>query len=1294
MLLSSLLLLLATPLQEIPPRTAADWDRVALEAGACFDTDREMLAWLRALELEESDRRRRELGRLAGVRERLRLTLRHDTEEELEWLELSADGSVLVTSDGTMRVWDARTGERLWTAVGWVPRFSTEGRFLASCWRNGARVHEARTGRFVGSVQTPPDTKVYLAIPDSTGELLATTTTDLYGIELDQLTLWDLREGKALFGPIPVYDQWPGSQAFDAAGNSFAHQFEHEGEEEDEYGVALWSRGAGYRVVDRGPFAHYSPLAFDATGERLAVNIADHVHLFDTASGERCAEPLPLGYATYHLAFREDGAIAASGWGDACVWDVEGRRGMGAPRGKDGLDFWGRDKYEDGPDDLSPDGRRYVLPGHADTLRIWSTETGDLLGGAPLLHGIQADYAAFAGDNLTVASGNRAGLVRVWDVPEAGPPTLPPTFTRSRVEEREDGVHLSRWESVVLLVEVATGETREIQRGGRLADLAFEQDGRGLAVGWENGRIDAWSLDGERLAGPLRQPVHAFGLSWRGDRLLAVELGAIRCWDLEQGAPEGFAYDDYTPAEAYLDSNGEDLVYFTEETVERWSLSSWTPKPSIEAPEGLEFLAVGPNGWKAVRGGNGRLSVLDARHGRVLAEAAVVEPPSYDNVRFASDGVDLLWADDDEDTGQATFWHWETESLALPRKLPFELESIAGFAWHAGSQLLAVGRDLETRGGGTAVRFLDLRDGSSRGASIEVPGLVDAAALDPLGEWCALGWGRWVDEDHPISWAEAPPRDLPPRVLEATIDDPGRLELREARTGEVVAVHPILLGGLPVAIDRDGTVVHLWGPSSLREVDPGTGAWQRLGVRSTNGWLGGIAIDAVTGGRMVLHERNRGLGHVQLLDGAMEPTRPHGFYVEHSPDLVALGGSGRWAALSRREEVVMIELPSTHQPLVLETGLGPATALALDRRGARLAVGGRSGKVQLFELPSGARRPVELDLDHSITALAYDASGRLAVATLDGAVRVVDDEGRVVEERQPLTSPAAALAWLADGELVAVAHDRSYSSWSVTGGVDRTDLRLELDAIAGARTVFDPTGTRLAVAHADDSICVWRVEDWSLCGPPCWVEGLGGELFFGSDGNRLIVEGKGGYSSYDISTGERIAGPLDGRQESLWTEPRATWAGPGELGEAVYRVVDLESGEVLRSVPWSARPMVKGQFHVWGGGLHPSGDRLLVGCVEYLTLLGLEDGVVTPLGTRRRPFGEEVKHFRRFLDDGRVFAGVRTDCKPAELSILDFENPGDVRLEGNPSELRRLWEPRLGLQVLGERIVRRDRGGD
>ena len=1289
MTLASLILLLPAAIPALPQgsqaRTAADWDRIALDAGASFDTDAEMLAWIRALELEESDRRRRELGRLAGPRERLRLTLRHECENELEWLELSVDGSVLVTSDGTMRVWDAHTGEQLWTAVGKEPRFSANGRWLASAWQNNAQVFEARTGRLVGFVQTPPETEVHFPIPDSTGELLATTTGGVSDVAEDQLTLWDLSDGEAVVGPIPVGDQWPDSQAFDPTGRHFAYR--HYLEDELRGGVSLWSRASGLRQLTSGPSISYSPIAFNRSGERLAVNVAGDAHFFDTASGEIRGEPLPLGYCDYHLAFRDDGALVAAGWGNSCVWDVTERRGVGVPRGQDGLESWTRDKYMDGPDDLSPDGNRYVLGGPADVLRVWSTETGVMLGGGPLLHGMQVDLAALAGDERTVASGNERGMVRVWDVPEVGSPTPPPpAFVESRIKGRDGGVRVSRHETTILLVEVATGEAREIQRGSLFGDLAFEADGAGLAVGWENGEIDVWSLEGERIAGPLRQAVHAFGLAWRGDRLLSVERGAIRCWDLTAGLPIGFMYSGMTPAHSQLDPSGAELIFCLDEYLERWSCDSWTRLGRIDAPEDARFLVVDSAGERVVLAGEDRLSLLDARSGLVIAETKVEDRPGYYATRFGSDGIGLLWEHWDDEEKRGTLWHWESEFVAPPRMLEIELDGGSDFVWHSGSKLLVYTSMGRGRGDGAKVHFVDLRDGNERAETLVLPGSVEGMKLDPTGEWLALSYGGWVEEDCPLSLATRVAGDPPVRELEAVIDDRGRLELRQAGTEKLV-VHPFThsIGHL-VAIDRDGSPVQLLRSGrNLLEFNPMTGARRSLGARlrfRDEPWS--FAIDAATGERAIQNDDE----DVFLFEEDLRRKESRGFVFDGPPGIVALGGAGRWIATSRDEEVVVVELPPPREPLIVETDLGPATALALDRSGTRLAVGGQEGEVHFFELPSGVRREVELSFDRSVTALAFDEEGRLAVATFDGALRVIDDQGNVVEDLPPLEAPAAALAWIADGELVAVGRDGSYCSWSAFGELTCTECLLELGGPRVTQTAFDPTDTRLAIAYEDSSISVRGVEDWSLCGPAFRVVGTVRELLFGANSERLIVKAGGGYSTYDIATGTQVAGLYDS-SGALWPSPPAIWVGRGTFEKQLYQVIDVESGEVLREVPWSARPMSKGKFNVWAGEFHPSGNRVLAGCTEYLTLLGIEDGVVTPLGTRRRPFGEETKLFSLFLEDGRVLAGVRMDRKPAELVILDFDDPGDVRLEGDASELRRLWEPRLGLTLKEGDIVRR-----
>ncbi len=1017
MLLASLLLSLTPipPAQESAsePRTAADWDRVALESGASFDTDAEMLAWLRALELEESDRRRRELGRLATTRERLRVTVRHDEARGLRELELNADGSLLSTrtSHGSLRMWDARTGVLLWEAEGFDPRFSENGRFLASVLGNTATLRNARTGRLVGEVHTAPETWINLALPDPTGRLLATIDRGEAQDHGDWLTLWDLHCGSPLAGPVPVGDCWFYDSTFDPTGKFFAACYSLD--EGERFGIYLWSREDGLRSID-GTW----PFAFDHDGERLAAGVREGAQLFSTATGEAISPPLPFGFCDKQLVFRDDGALVASDWAEVCIWDFDGGIARSAPRWRDDLDDGWREKYHTAPDDLSPDGTRCALGGLGDTLRIWDTETGVPIG-PPLLHGMPAHHAAFARDDPAVATANEGGLVRVWDVAKSDRPTPPPAFVESRFEETADGAVVSRRESVVLLVELETGEIRELQRGGRVWGLAFDREGEGLAVSWENGEIDLWSPDGERIGDPLRQWDEA-AVTWRGDRLVASGL-LLRCWDLASGTTVHLGYGEWWPA---VLTAGSELVYrdVYEDAwvISRRSLDSWRRLSIVSAPEDTALARLDPEGHRVACVGDGRVLLVDTRAGEVLAETKAEGVDSNTWVLFGSDGAGLLWLQSDYDEDPVQVRTWSPDSGAPPTQVTIDCSEESPLAWyadsrvltwHAGSKLLAIARERVEPLEGDEIHLLDSESGAARGDPIVVPGEVTHLLLDSTGKRMALACGRQVDEVLPLSWADPP------------VDDP------------------------------------------LEDVN----RKRRVLARSPEGDLSAVIV----------------------------PYRS-------------------------------LELWYT-------------------------------------------------ETEEPIARLSTHLSG-LSVAVDPGVTHAA----------------------------------------------------------------FDRTGTRLAVVHRDDSVTVWRLEDWRACGPPCRVGKNVKSLQFGGRSDRLVVLDEDGYSTYDVGSGERVAGPF------------------GIHGSTV-------------------RP----------GPFDPSGNRLLVFDSVYVTLLEIEDGEVRPLGTRRRPRGNEIANPARFLDDGRVVVGVRMDKKPARLTILDFDDPGEVRLEGDATELRRIWEPRLGLRIEGDEIVRR-----
>lgn len=241
---------------------------------------------------------------------------------------------------------------------------------------------------------------------------------------------------------------------------------------------------------------------------------------------------------------------------------------------------------------LSPDGSRIVAGGDDHCLRVWDSDTGELVStlrghddwvhaarflpenqiasaasdhtlklwepagqlesSASFTAGGPLSAIAISPDGQRIATTGFGDEVRVFRTEEDHPPTLydaPSEDTRA-VAFSPDG----RWlaaagrNGVVRLWDlVSSGGPRDLSGDGRrVRALAFSPSGDMLAAGGDGPAVRFWRLGGEdRLRDTpeeiLTRPGKTHSLTFVDDRLLAVggTSDTIRLWDVELGSPRG-----------------------------------------------------------------------------------------------------------------------------------------------------------------------------------------------------------------------------------------------------------------------------------------------------------------------------------------------------------------------------------------------------------------------------------------------------------------------------------------------------------------------------------------------------------------------------------------------------------------------------------------------------------------------------------------------------------------------------------------------------------------------------------
>ena len=260
--------------------------------------------------------------------------------------------------------------------------------------------------------------------------------------------------------------------------------------------------------------------------------------------------------------------------------------------------------------EVSPRGDVLVSTGQDGTVRLWSTETGQLI---RTLHGHAGDVncAAYSPDSARLATGGDDGTIRVWSLAgDHEPMTLGKhtawvfclAFTadgRRLISGDRDGT-MKVWDipSRKLI--------RSFAAHGTIQSMELSPDGRALATCGADGKISLWDADS-------MQKIREFG----------VHLHSVQSVT--------FSHDGHLLAAGSLDG-----------TVEIWDVArgivlTTIRNPSLHSPD-VQCVAFTPDAAiVASCGDDGILRLWDSRQGTLLQTMRAIEAPLW-GVAFSRDG--------------------------------------------------------------------------------------------------------------------------------------------------------------------------------------------------------------------------------------------------------------------------------------------------------------------------------------------------------------------------------------------------------------------------------------------------------------------------------------------------------------------------------------------------------------------------------------------------------------------------------------------------------------------------------
>jgi eukaryotic-like serine/threonine-protein kinase len=532
----------------------------------------------------------------------------------------SPDGTRIASAstDKTIRIWDAQTGEEVATLTGHTAAvvtvaYSPDGSKLASGSDDSTiRLWDTRTGQELQVIREHATSVRSVAFrPD--GQVLASGSDD------HQIRLWDLQSGKI---------GWIRGQSGELMGIAFSPDGGRLVSTARDNKIILWNVSDPLSVEQirmLEPRGFSLGIAFSPDGTRIAAGSNDNIILWDANSGREINKFVAHATWIHSLQFSPDGTRLASCGDDKLVklWD--------ARSGQEIATFTGHSQRVMSVA-FSPNGSSLASASHDFTVKLWDARSfvpAKTLRG----HTLFIDSLAFnpRGNRLASASFDRT--IKLWD-PVNGQEVLTLTGHENWVRSvvfSPDGTRLASGSSdkTIRVWDTGTGQETRVVTGhaDEVRSVAFSPDGRRLVSGSSDKSIKVWDVEtgGEQLTiNGHTEAVSCVAFSPDGSRIASGSNdGTVRLWDAKSGTSililSGHQHIvgcvAFSPDGTLLASASGD------HSIKLWDARTGRELTSLNGHmTGVAWLAFSPNGQRLATVSLDRmLKLWDIKSGRELA---------------------------------------------------------------------------------------------------------------------------------------------------------------------------------------------------------------------------------------------------------------------------------------------------------------------------------------------------------------------------------------------------------------------------------------------------------------------------------------------------------------------------------------------------------------------------------------------------------------------------------------------------------------------------------------------------